>query len=65
MRVPPEPPRRGDGAVFVLRVGSIKAATERVKDGVGEVVQEPRSVPWGDRIALVRSPAGYVFELRE
>lgn len=65
MRVPPEPPERGGGAVLVLCVGSIEAATERVEDGVGEVRQEPRSVPWGDRIALVRSPAGYVFELRD
>lgn len=65
MRLPPEPPGRGDGAVFVLRVEDIDATADSVGDGAGEVVQEPRSVPWGDRIALVRSPAGYVFELRD
>ena len=64
MRVPPEPPRRGDGAVFVLRVDGMEETVERIAEGAGEVAQEPRSVPWGDRIALVRSPAGYVFELR-
>lgn len=65
IRAPPEAPKRGDGAVFVLRVESIEETLEKVKSGVGEVTQEPRSVPWGDRIALVRSPAGYVFELRD
>ncbi|MFP4174228.1 MAG: VOC family protein [Halobacteriales archaeon] len=64
MRVPPEPPARGDGAVFVVRVNEMEETVERVAQSEGEVVQEPRSVPWGDRIALVRSPAGYVFELR-
>jgi predicted enzyme related to lactoylglutathione lyase len=64
MRVPPEPPARGEGAVFVVRVEDIEGTVGRVAEGAGEVMQEPRSVPWGDRIALVRSPAGYVFELR-
>jgi len=62
---PPDPPGRGGGAVFVLRVGDIHEACERADGGVGEVVCEPRPVPWGDEIALVRSPAGYVFELRD
>lgn len=61
---PPDPPERGGGAVFVLRVDDMEETVDRVSENVGEVVQEPRSVPWGDRIALVRSPAGYVFELR-
>jgi predicted enzyme related to lactoylglutathione lyase len=65
MEVPPEPPARGDGAVFVLRVEGMEETVESVGEGAGEVVQDPRSVPWGDRIALVRSPAGYVFELRD
>lgn len=64
MSAPSDPPDRGDGAVFVLRVSDIDQTADRVAEGVGEVVQEPRSVPWGDRIALVRSPAGYLFELR-
>jgi len=64
MDAPPNPPERGDGAVFVLRVDDIGVTADRVAEGVGEVVQKPRSVPWGDRIALVRSPGGYVFELR-
>ncbi|MCX2819842.1 VOC family protein [Haladaptatus sp. F3-133] len=65
LRPPPEPPARGDGAVFVLGVESIDETVKRVENGVGEVVQKQRSVPWGDRIALVRSPAGYVYELRD
>ncbi len=65
LRVPPEPPARGDGAVFALQVDDVEETVERVSEGAGEVVQEPRTVPWGDRIALVRSPAGYVFELRD
>jgi predicted enzyme related to lactoylglutathione lyase len=62
MRVPPEPPARGDGAVFALQVEDVEETVERVSEEEGEVVQEPRSVPWADRIAIVRSPAGYVFE---
>lgn len=62
---PPDPPDRGGGAVFVLCVGGIDEVCEEVKEGVGGVVCEPRAVPWGDEIALVRSPGGYVFELRE
>lgn len=60
---------RGDGAVVVLAVEEPLAETyERMDgelaDGPGELLTEPRDVPWGGRIFLARDPDGYVLELR-
>jgi catechol 2,3-dioxygenase-like lactoylglutathione lyase family enzyme len=61
---------RGAGAVYVLTVDEpVAAVHDRVaaalEDGAGTVLTEPRTVPWGGTMFLVRSPSGYVFEVRE
>lgn len=61
--------RRGAGAIHVLDTGDdVDDVFRRVKETIGtvggEVLTEPRDVPWGGRMCLVRSPDGYVFELR-
>ncbi|KAB1197139.1 MULTISPECIES: VOC family protein [Haloferax] len=61
---------RGDGAVVVLVVdeplADVYARMERELDErPGELLVEPREVPWGGRIFLARDPDGYVLELRE
>jgi predicted enzyme related to lactoylglutathione lyase len=33
-------------------------------DAPGELLIEPREVPWGGRMFLARDPDGYVLELR-
>lgn len=65
----PTPGGRGEGAVFVLEVDQALESTyermERVlEDDPGELLIDPRAVPWGGRIFLVRDPDGYVLELR-
>lgn len=60
-----EPPgeRRGDGAVLVIEVDDLEAVHERAVDAGADVLMEPREVSWGREMFLVRSPAGYVFEV--
>lgn len=60
---------RGDGAVVVLAVEEpLEDVYERMErelaDRPGELLVEPREVPWGGRIFLARDPDGYVLELR-
>jgi catechol 2,3-dioxygenase-like lactoylglutathione lyase family enzyme len=64
---PPPARGRGDGAVVVLTVDeSIEETYDRVDDAdtQGELLIEPREVPWGGRMFLVRDPDGYVLEIR-
>lgn len=61
---------RGAGAVNVLTVSEpVEAVRGRVAEatdeGPGTVLTEARDVPWGGRMFLAKSPAGYVFEVRE
>lgn len=60
-----EPPgdRRGDGLIVVVEVEDADDCFERVSDQEVEVVGDPRSVPWGRRMFLVRDPDGYVLEI--
>ena len=68
--IPPVPSHeRGDDVVVILSFDDLDEAVEHVRGALengtpGEVLTEPRSTPWGDRIALVRSPSGYVYGLR-
>lgn len=60
---------RGAGAVHVLGVDepldSVYDRVTRELDGeAGEPLIEPREVPWGGEMFLVRDPDGYVFEIR-
>lgn len=60
-----EPPgeSRGDGAVIVLEVEDVEATHGRAVDAGADVLLEPTEVSWGREMFLVRSPAGYVFEV--
>jgi uncharacterized glyoxalase superfamily protein PhnB len=60
-----EPPgeSRGDGVVVVIEVDDVEAIHERASQAGAEVLMEPREVDWGREMFLVRSPAGYVFEV--
>ena len=60
---------RGDGAVVVLAVDEpLPEIYERMErelaDRTGELLIEPREVPWGGHIFLARDPDGYVLEIR-
>lgn len=66
---PPGDGPRGTGAVVVLTVEEpLEECHERLErtleDRPGELLVEPRSVPWGGRIVLARDPDGYVVEIR-
>lgn len=60
-----EPPgdSRGDGAVIVVEVEDLEGTYERAEAAGADVLMEPREVSWGREMFLVRSPAGYVFEV--
>lgn len=66
---PPPAEGRGEGAIVVLSVGSpideTYARMEAVLDDApGELLIEPRTVPWGGEMFLCRDPDGYVLEIR-
>ena len=61
--------QRGEGGIVVLAVDDpLDECYERMstalEDEPGEVLIEPREVPWGGRMFLARDPDGYVLELR-
>lgn len=65
----PPSDRRGEGGIVVLVVdGPLEERYERLStalaDGPGELLIEPREVPWGGRMFLARDPDGYVLEIR-
>lgn len=45
-------------AIIEFRVDDVDAEHERLKDFVGEFVQEPTTMPWGNRSLLFRDPDG-------
>jgi catechol 2,3-dioxygenase-like lactoylglutathione lyase family enzyme len=66
---PPADGDRGDGLIIVLSVDEqLSDIHERIQrelaDSQGELLTEPREVPWGERMFLVRDPDGYVLEIR-
>ena len=66
---PPKEGHRGDGAVYVIRVNKnlsrlYEMMKEKIINSKGELVTEPRNVPWGESMCLVRDPDGYLIELR-
>lgn len=60
-----EPPDadRGDGAVLVVEVDDVEAVYEEARNADGETLIEPREVPWGRKMFLIRDPDGYVIEV--
>ncbi len=67
-----EPPRegnRGDGSVYIVTIeGEIGQIYKRIKDTIknsnGKLITEPREIPWGESMFLVRDPDGYLIEVR-
>lgn len=59
-----EPPRepRGEGVFLVVELDDgLEDVAARASDAV---LWGPDDAPWGGRMMLVESPAGYVYELR-
>lgn len=58
---------RGEGGVYVLEQEEDLGEVYRrcVEHGSAEPLTEPRDVEWDGMMFLVRSPAGYVFEIRQ
>lgn len=45
-------------AIIEFRVADVDEEYERLRDVVGDVVQEPTTMPWGNRSLLFRDPDG-------
>ena len=45
-------------AIVEFRVDDVDAEFARLRDMVGEIVQEPTTMPWGNRSLLFRDPDG-------
>ena len=50
-------------AIIEWWVDDVDAEWARVRDGVGEAVQEPTTMPWGNRSLLLRDPDGNLVNL--
>ena len=60
-----EPPgdHPGKGTILVLRVGSVETTCDRAEAAGATVLTGPRETDWGEKLALVADPDGYVVEL--
>ncbi|WP_433377113.1 VOC family protein [Actinoplanes sp. CA-142083] len=56
---------RGDNraAIVEFRVDDVDAEYARLRGTVGDVVQEPTTMPWGNRSLLLRDPDGTLVNL--
>jgi predicted enzyme related to lactoylglutathione lyase len=53
-----------DGSVIIeFRVDDVDTSYEAIKAAAGDVVQEPATMPWGNRSALLRDPDGNLVNL--
>jgi predicted enzyme related to lactoylglutathione lyase len=50
-------------AIVEFRVDDVDAEFARLRDVVGEFVQEPTTMPWGNRSLLFRDPDGTLVNL--
>ncbi|MFI5896361.1 VOC family protein [Actinoplanes sp. NPDC051513] len=50
-------------AIVEFRVDDVDAEYARLRDVTGEVVQEPTTMPWGNRSLLLRDPDGTLVNL--
>jgi predicted enzyme related to lactoylglutathione lyase len=50
-------------AIVEFRVGDVDAEFARLRPVLGEVVQEPTTMPWGNRSLLFRDPDGTLVNL--
>jgi predicted enzyme related to lactoylglutathione lyase len=51
-------PADNHSVIVEFRVGDVDAEYRRVAPLIGEVVQEPTTMPWGNRSLLFRDPDG-------
>jgi len=56
-------PRSNRSVLVEFEVADVDNAFARLQLGADDVVQEPRTMPWGNRSALVRDPDGNVVNL--
>jgi predicted enzyme related to lactoylglutathione lyase len=56
-------PAANRSAIVEFLVEDVDAEYERLRDGVGEVVTEPTTMPWGNRALLFRDPDGNLVNL--
>ncbi|MEV0133000.1 VOC family protein [Dactylosporangium sp. NPDC050688] len=50
-------------AIVEFRVDDVDAEFARLRDMIGELVQEPTTMPWGNRSLLFRDPDGTLVNL--
>jgi predicted enzyme related to lactoylglutathione lyase len=50
-------------AIVEFRVDDVDAEFARLRDIIGELVQEPTTMPWGNRSLLFRDPDGTLVNL--
>ena len=51
-------PAENHSAIIEFLVDDVDAEYEKLKSLLGEVVQEPKTMPWGNRSLLFRDPDG-------
>ena len=56
-------PAANRSVILEWRVDDVDAAWARLRGRVGEPVQEPRTMPWGNRSLLLRDPDGNLVNL--
>ena len=56
-------PAANRSAIIEFIVEDVDAEFERLRDGVGEIVTEPTTMPWGNRALLFRDPDGNLVNL--
>ncbi|WP_250037956.1 VOC family protein [Paractinoplanes maris] len=56
-------PAANRSAIVEFRVDDVDAEFARLRDVLGEVVQEPATMPWGNRSLLFRDPDGTLVNL--
>ncbi|MEU4235989.1 VOC family protein [Actinoplanes sp. NPDC026619] len=50
-------------AIIEFRVDDVDAEFDRLRDRIGELVQAPTTMPWGNRSLLFRDPDGTLVNL--
>ncbi|BBH71733.1 glyoxalase [Actinoplanes sp. OR16] len=50
-------------AIVEFRVDDVDAEYARLRDGIGAPVQEPTTMPWGNRSLLFRDPDGTLINI--
>ncbi|RAP59494.1 VOC family protein [Oleiagrimonas sp. MCCC 1A03011] len=56
-------PADNRSAILEFRVEDVDAVHEQLRDNLAEVVQRPKTMPWGNRSLLLRDPDGNLVNL--